>query len=246
MQYLRIRNSSRQVRADGSTYAVPLHVKKSRKYGKVLSEESISRKRPVLVTGAHDSGKTRWLSRLHEHAQGIWGAKHKAEPLWLGALRPLAAWCDAPPVVDWWESSRKREEQTEAEAARKPWAKLKQWERAEVLPDYCRDTGAVLFIDDAHKLSGRKLQIARLCALAARIYVVSATEEQRIAPNLRTVLMRRDPQTYRLDTEAAYDATNLFMWLVIVSCMAAGFWEGALVLGGLKALGSGRRASRPD
>lgn len=246
MQYLRIRNSVRQVRADGSAYAVPLHVTKSRKYGKVISEKAISRKSPVLVTGAHDSGKTRWLMRLHEHAAGIWGAKHKAEPLWLGALRPLAAWCDAPFVEAWWEQIRKAEVEAGAEDARKPWTKLKQWERAEVLPDYCRDTGAILFIDDAHKLSGRKLQIARLCALSARLYVVAASEEQRIPPNLRTVLMRRDPQIFRLETEAAYDATNLVMWVVIVACLGAGFWEASLVLGGLKALGSGRRASRSD
>ena len=109
MQYLKIRKGN-QVRADGSGYAVPIFVNKTRKYGKTIEEKSISRKTPILVTGAHDSGKTRWLNRLYEDAMPIWGAKHKHDPLWLGALRPLAAWCDAPCVAQWWEACREEEE----------------------------------------------------------------------------------------------------------------------------------------
>ena len=51
------------------------------------------------------------------------------------------------------------------------------------------DTKAVLFIDDAHKLAGRKLQIARQCVLASRVFVIAASEEQRLPPNLRIVLL---------------------------------------------------------
>ena len=104
----------------------------------------------------------------------------------------------------------------------------------------------MLFIDDAHKLAGRKLEIARLCVLGAGIHVVTASEEQRIPPNLRAVLMRREPQIFRLDSEVAYDATSLLMWLFIAASMGVGFWEAALVMGGLKALGTGRRSARPD
>ncbi len=104
----------------------------------------------------------------------------------------------------------------------------------------------MLFIDDAHKLSGRKLQLARECALAARIYVISASQEQRIPPNLRAVVMRRDPQVYRLDTEVAYDATDAVMWLLILILMGAGAWEAGAVLGDLKALSGGRKAARQD
>ena len=46
--------------------------------------------------------------------------------------------------------------------------------------------------------------------------------------------------------EVAYDATNLLMWAFLVACLAAGWWEAAAVLGGLKALGTGRRAARAD
>jgi len=263
------------VRANGTAYAVPLFVKKTRKYGKIIDQTAVTRKKPILVTGAHDSGKSRWLTRLYEESEPIWGAKIKADPLWLGALSPLAAWCDSACVREWWDDCRKLEEaelreqgdsngkattrsrgktsnknnKTKAlvrKEPRLPWSRLKQWERSDALPDYCRETNAVLFIDDAHKLTGRKLEIARLCVLSSKIHVVAASEEQRIPPNLRSVLMRRDPQVFRLDSEVAYDATSLVMWLFIAVSMGAGFWEVSLILGGLKALGNGRRSSAQD
>ena len=132
------------------------------------------------------------------------------------------------------------------ELVRQPWKTLKTHQRSELLPDYCKDTGAVLLLDDAHKLTGRKLQIARQCVLAARLFVLTASEEQRIPPSLRSVVMRRDPQIFRLDSDVAYVATALLMWFFIVVCLAAGWWEVGAVLGGLKLLGTGRRSARAD
>ena len=236
MEYLKIKNGKNQKRADGTHYAVPLFITKNRKYGKVTSEQAISVKKPILVTGAHDSGKTRWLMRLYENSTAIWGSKIKSPALYLDSLSPLSAWIDAPALAEWWD---KQDPDT-------PWQKLKQHDRAEALPTYCQETKAVLFIDDAHKLAGRKLQLARQCVLASKIFVIASSEEQRLSPNLRSVVMRREPQIFRLDSEVAYDATKIIMWMVIATCIAAGFWEGAAVLGGLQALGSGRRAARAD
>jgi hypothetical protein len=246
MEFLKIRRGTGQTRADGSRYAVPLYVTKTKRMGNTISEEAISTKRPILVTGAHDSGKTKWVERLHEHAGEIWGTKSKTSPLYLNTLSPLSAWCDEPDVEKWWEGLRMTEESADPTTSRVPWKALKQHDRAECLPDYCKDTKAVLFIDDAHKLAGRKLQIARKCVLASRLFVITASEEQRMPPNLRNVVMKRDPQIFRLDSEVSYDATNLFMWAVLVACLAAGWFEAAMVLGGLKMLGSGRRAARSD
>ena len=246
MQFLKIKRHKKRRRADGSRYAEALFVTKRCKQGDTLSEETISTKRPILVTGAHDSGKSRWVQRLHEAAPEIWGGKIKAAPLMLDGLSPLSAWCDSKAVGDWWETKRKEEAANDPDNARAPWKALKQYQRAETLADYCKDTKAVLFIDDAHKLSGRKLQIARQCVLAARVFVIAASEEQRLPPNLRTVVMRRDPQIFRLNSEVAYDATNIFMWVLLLAFLSVGWWEAAMVLGGLKALGSGRRAARAD
>lgn len=241
MEYLKIKKAKKQIRADGTPYAVPLFITKNRKYGKVTSEQTISVKQPILVTGAHDSGKTRWMTRLHDNSAAIWGSKIKSPALFLDTLSPLSAWVDHPALSDWWDKH-----QTDPEKNIPPWQKLKQHDRAAALPLYCETTQAVLFIDDAHKLAGRKLQLARQCVMASKIFVIAASEEQRLPPNLRSVVMRREPQIFRLDSEVAYDATKIIMWIVIASCIVAGFWEGALVLGGLQALGSGRRSARPD
>ena len=240
MQYLKIHRRSAQG-VDGKPYTVPLWVTKTRKYGTVTDETAITRKGCVLVVGAHDAGKTRFLNRIYENADSIYAAKSKAPALWISALRPLAAWVEVDHVEAWWDALPVADG-----ATKKPWNKLPQWARSEQLPNYLQDTGAVLFIDDAHKLAGRKLQIARECALVARIWVASSSEENRIAPNLRQVMMRRDPQMFFLDSEVAYDATTILMWIMIAASIGMGAWEIAIVLGGLKILGSGRRAARQE
>jgi hypothetical protein len=240
MEFLKIRNSKGQIRADGTKFAVPLFITKHKKYGTVANEEPISIKRDIMVTGAHDSGKTRWLTRLYDQSSKIW-TKSKSPAIWLGALRPLGAWNDQQQLIEWW-GSKVSADPINCE----PWAKLPAWRRQELIPDYLRETGSVLFVDDAHKLSGRKLQLARLCVMSAKICVISATEEQRIAPNLRSALLKRDPQIFRLDSEVAYDATKPLIWLIAFIALGAGWWEISLVLSGMQALASGRRSSKQD
>ncbi len=284
MQYLCFQRQ--KYGADGTArYVLPIIKRKDRKYGPVTDTEVIGRKTPTLITGAHDSGKSRMLQKLHEEERAIWGKKIDAAALWLGALRPLGAWSDAEHVAAWWDAraatltaqasarraaSEMADDLASVEANRRsrlsaaagtkvgaggtaakpdqlrPWTKLKAWERAEALPDYIRDTGAVLFLDDCHKLAGRKLQIARECALAARVWVASASSENRIPPNLRSVMMRRDPQVIRLGTDVAYDATNVMTWMLALVLLAAGAWEASIVVAGLKALSNGRQAARQD
>ena len=97
MEFLKIRRGTGQKRANGSGYAVPLYVTKTQRMGNTISEEAISTKRPILVTGAHDSGKSKWVDRLYENAGEIWGTKSKTAPLYLHTLRP-----------PWWRGAMSR------------------------------------------------------------------------------------------------------------------------------------------
>lgn len=244
----------RQSSASGARRVTPVVRRKDRKYGPVVDAEVIGRKGPTLITGMHDSGKSRMLNRIHAEEREIFGAKIKSPAIWLGALQPLAAWSDAPHIGEWWDKRAVELAEQNAEknavdrniAAVRPWCKLKAWEKTEALPDYIADTGAVVFLDDCHKLAGRKLQIARECAMAARIWIASASTEARIPPNLRSVMLRRDPQIIRLDSDVAYDATNVFTWLLAVSLIATGAWEAGFLVAGLKALAGSRLAARQD
>lgn len=231
---------------------IPIVRTKSRRYGLVVNAECVARMTPTIFTGAHDSGKSRMLDRLYAEERAIWGAKIHYPALRLGALLPLIAWVDGSPVGVWWDQrandyARKVAAGGTAPTAQMiPWKKYRSWQKADFLADYLRDTGAVLFLDDCHKLAGRKLQVARSCALAAKIWVASASDEGRIAPNLRSVLMRRDPQIIRLGSDVAYDATGALTWMLAILLLVAGAGEAALVVAGLRMLSSGRRAAKQD
>lgn len=253
MRYLKIRTETKP-RRDGSCLATPLICEAAHRYDKNRTEKSLKRLQCQLIVGAADSGKTRWLSRLHERWQDIWGAKHKAEPVYLSALQPLSSWTDAPHVERWYEQQREAVLEKQGGHARRAddiqpkraWSQLNQQQRADQLAEYIHETGALLFVDDAHRLTGRKLQAARACVMSARVWLMSASQENRLPPNLRTIVERREPQRTHLQSEASYDATTFVMWLMIALSVGIGWWEAGLVLGGMKMLGSGRRATRAE
>lgn len=239
MEYLKIRRSATQKRADGSSFVVPLVVKKTKKYGKVLSEKAISKKHPVIVAGAHDSGKSRWLNRLYQEDRQIW-SKHKAPSLWLDAIRPLSAWAEDASISGWWD--KKLEDDPEL----MPWAKLKAWERQEKLAVYVQEKNPVVFIDNAHKLTGRKLQIAKECLVVCKIFVIAVSDEQQLPPSIRHSVLNRSPQIFRLGTDTAYDGTPVLIWMLALVALTAGWWEASVVLGGIGAMSKGSRATKQN
>lgn len=236
MQFLTIKRHPRG-RKDGREHARAFVVQKSRKYGDVISQESISTRKPVLITGANASGKSYWLDRLRKDAARVWASRADAEPLYLTATRPLSAWTDIKNLSLWWAGR--------GEDGRH-WSKLKAWERQDALAAYLAETGAVLFIDDAHTLSGRKLKIVQECVRSAKVWVMAATDEGRLAPGLRKDVLAQEPQIYRLNSDVAYDATSIIMWVLMLACLMGGAYEVAAAIGGLKMLASGKRATKQN
>ncbi|MBB1489602.1 hypothetical protein [Oceanospirillum sediminis] len=247
MRFLKLRTHT-VPRKGGIRAVTPLVVDAPRKFApsKDRKERCLSKKRCLLITGAHDSGKTRWLTRLKGEWEAIWGAKIKTEPVWLSALAPVGSWIDNPAVANWHDDLEKEKLKADPDYRLRLWDKLNQQQKADILPDYLRENDGLLFIDDAHRLTGRKLQIARQCVIAAKIWVITASQENRLAPNLRPVIERRDPQRTQLKTDASYDATGVAVWIMMLLALGAGWWEISLVLGGLKMLGNGRTSTRPD
>ncbi|MFZ2407543.1 MAG: hypothetical protein WAW41_20595 [Methylobacter sp.] len=238
MQFLTIKKHQRP-RKDGKPHAQAFVITKTRKYGQVIEQKGISIKKPVLITGAHASGKSYWLDRLRKDAARIWATKAEVEPLYLAAVRPLSAWTDTKDLALWWAARENPDED-------RHWTKLKAWERQDALSLYLAETGAVLFVDDAHHLSGRKLKITQDCVRAAKVWVMAVADEGRLSPGLRKDVLAAQPQTYRLDSEVAYDATTAIMWVLIAACTTMGYWELAIVLGGLKMFAGGSRAAKQN
>lgn len=251
MRYMAIRNL-KQTRKDGTAITRVSWVHKTRKYGDVINEQNITAKRNILITGAHDSGKTRQLERLFANSLGIWGGK-RGKAVKISGLTPLSQWVESYTVRDWYEDERADFENGKAEMpdhlaafGGRPFSSLKQYERADLLIVYIKQTKAVLFVDDCHKLTGRKLDIARNCITAADKWVIAASEETRLPTSIRNAVLRGDTQDLRLSSDSSYDATAILTYLMIAVAIAGGWYEAAFILGGLKALGSGRRASRAD
>lgn len=238
MQFLTIKTRGRE-RKDGREWAQAMVVRKTQKAGKVLSEKSISVKRPVLVTGAHGSGKSYWLSRLYKEAARVWATRAKATPIYLSTSDALAEWVHGKHFELWWAG---RDDPDET----RHWSKLKPHEKYKALPLYLSETGAVLFIDDAHTLTtnSRKGRLAQECVRAAHVWVIAASDENRVFPGLRKDITGTDPQIFRLDTDVAYDYTPYLSWLMMAVFVMAGFPEGAMALGALKLLSNGKKATK--
>ncbi|ABU75100.1 hypothetical protein M892_28655 (plasmid) [Vibrio campbellii ATCC BAA-1116] len=108
------------------------------------------------------------------------------------------------------------------------------------------ETQSLLFIDDAHKLTGRKAQIARKCLMSAKLWLMTCSEEGRLPPSIRPIVERREPQRINLESDVSYDTTKALVWFMVALCVVSGAWEAGAVIGGLQMLGSGRRSTRAD
>lgn len=217
------------IRADGTAQRVAIVRERERKYGPILEERVLSSKRDIFVEGPNSSGKTRWLQKLDDKAPELWTGREK---LFLRALEPLSRWYEDPRVEAY------------AQKMGKTWAKLKAFERLDMLLQWVATTKIVLLLDDAHRLAGRKLDVViQLCRQATTL-VVGTFSEQATPMSLRMLIDKREPQKVSLRSEAAYDVTALAMWMVILIALLAGWWQLAAVIGGLKVLAGGRRAAK--
>jgi hypothetical protein len=249
---------------DTSNHHQPKIRTKTNIFGSTTANETLSKRRNILITGAHHSGKTRYLSRLHNDAEKIWyhqlkpyaytrnktlenkkpmrraGVEDKAwefpEPVFLCGIAPLGKWISNDGVINWW--NEKNPEQ--------PFKKLPAFQRVELLPEYLKDTRAVLFIDDAHKLTGRKLQIAKMCLGTAYRSVITASDENKISPSIRRAFLETKPQVVRLNSDVAYDATHILVWMFVVLLFVGGMQEMAALLSIFEMMKGGRRASKQD
>jgi hypothetical protein len=231
--------------------------------GRTIENQIISKKTNLLITGNHHSGKTRAITRLFENSREIWELQIKPYAYTRGTLAtnkpmlnqneslknwtyppavficgnaPLSKWVDHAGMEKWWNENNENE----------PFKKIPAWKRCEVIAKYLRATRAVLFVDDAHKLTGRKLKIAQECIDRAFRVVIACTDENRLSPSIRKRFLETKPQIIRLNSEVAYDATHVLAWLFVLIAMLAGSPEIAAAIGLFEVMKGGRRASKQD
>lgn len=212
----------------GEARRVPIVRERFRKFGTITNEEVLSIKKDILITGPNACGKTRWLRKLQERGGEVW----RMDRFMIRAVDPLIVWVENDLI------------RAHVELHCGDWAKVKSHQKVEDMIEWMHTQRIVLLIDDAHKLTGRKLDIAIRLAREATVLCVSATSEQAIPITLRMLIDSRAPQRILLKSDAAYDMTGLVLWLFILAAISVGWWQLAAVVGGAKVLAGGRRAAK--
>lgn len=247
MKFLNIRREKIE-RKDGTKKAKMYFEEKSQKFGRLISSKYISNKKNILISGGFQSGKSRMIFKIWTARKDIYGANRGF--IKLSGLGTIAEFVDTPTLRNFYNSIPKGDnaeliEFFNANEGRE-FKNLRQHERIENLILYVKHHNTILIIDDANKLTNRKLEIAKRCVEHCRQFVIATSEEQKLATSLRTVVMNANIEHIRLDTKASYDVTSIFIWLIVAATAVGGWYELAFMMGGLKALASGRGATRKD
>lgn len=134
MRFLKLRTDHKRVRKDGTKYVTPLIVDSPRRFAPSSDrkETSLRRKECQLISGAHDSGKSRGLIRLKDNRHQIWG--EKSHPVLLEGLMPLSSWIKIKGIDKWYALKN------ESVDYFTPWPKLNLQQKADLLADYLIDT----------------------------------------------------------------------------------------------------------
>lgn len=121
------------------------------------------------------------------------------------------------------------------------WNKLPNHRKNKAMLDYVSQNWTVVFIDNIDRLSGKKLDFVKeiLKELKSKIWVCTATAENRINPSLRNFITKSKPQTFTLNSPVSYDATNALTAILCVVLTFIGWWQVAAALGGMRMLGRG-------
>lgn len=235
---------------------------KTKKYGEVIEVKGVSVKaKCTIFAGAHHSGKTRALQKIYAKAEEMYTVQLRPyslktkqlnsperlettkingdkwrwhKPVFIGANLTLAQWVDNVDLCHWWCDKNRMEE--------KDFKKVKQYEKLALVRDYLKETRALLFVDDAHKFVGKKIQYFKDYFNVASRVLMSCESESRLPESIRLMVMRTTPDIHRFNTDVSYDMTHVLMWFLLVLLLLAGQYEIALLLGGLKMLASGRGA----
>lgn len=177
-------------------------------------EMYLSKKKNFVITGDADSGKSRMLKRVHAERARIYGAR----PVYLfHGIDPIAQWLGGAPG--------------------------NQRERLDKLIDDISKSKALVMFDDLHKLSGRKLQVAKEILGAAANYWLTAITLNRIPPTLRRFADDSRVNHIELDSNVAFDGTVGVVIFLIVIAVIAGHPELALMAGIGGLLANGRLGS---
>jgi hypothetical protein len=227
MEYLTIKKGSANSTTPGQRW---INLRRVRAYRNSPCEDHYIRKTQDLwLLGPPQCGKSKAIRQLTEKSAVLWC---RWPTLKCHATEPISRWTSQAALAQHLQGLGIESKKLGAE------------DRIDALLQWAGQCPIVLIIDDAHALSGRKLELIVQLAQKARVVVMGALSEQALHPSLRTCLQRRSPQVLTLNSEAPYDATITLVCILLLIAMAAGWYELAAAMTTARALGHGPLASR--
>jgi len=175
-------------------------------------EQYIKKTKSVLITGQADSGKTRNLTKIWDKRAIIW---QKKKFIYFDSIMPLTQWLD-------------QEQKYTTKSG------LKQWQKVKELEKFCKDNKPIVFIDNCHKLTGRKLDIAKNCSFKNIVYA-TAIAENKIPPTIRQIITHNG-ERFNLGTSASFDGTLGLIIILSLLAFMFGYSEIGVLIGVLAML----------
>lgn len=197
---------------------------KPKKYSKKCKEIYVSKKKNIVIIGAHASGKSKELNKIIKQSSLIF-SKNKA--IVLKAQEPLSDWYNNITNQDKQELLL-NQELSEEEKITIENNINKSYVKAMTLIN--KSKNAIIYIDDIDLLSGRKVEIVKDILKVCKIAVVTAKNEQDINKSIYYLLQKKGMQLLSLDSSTSYDATNILFVMFVLAMLATGQHELALLV----------------
>lgn len=177
-------------------------------------ETFIPKKANLLIIGAHGSGKSKEIHRLFEKREML-HQRHTQNFVRLNCNDAVSDWIN----INLGEALH---DYTPQEMdPRTTYAKI------QALVNYSEK--AILYIDDIHKATGKKLEVLKDIMRVAKQWIITTEAKHTINKSILN-LMRKNYTTVELSTTQAVDATNTLMFVFLVMLVLTGNIELAILV----------------
>jgi nucleoside-triphosphatase THEP1 len=205
---------------------------KKNKYTNKQKESYISKKKHILITGLHGSGKSKELNKLYKKAKQVYVKFDNF--IFLKGSESVSEWLKKVGKKD---IAKINEKLNEDELIALENMDNNYYVKSFYLIELAKQS--VVFIDDIDNLrSGKKLELMKDIARNAKLIVATAKSETEVNKTIMNTIYKRGGYTgINLSTQQSYDATNiLFMVFIIGLFITANYDLAMLVMAGRYAL----------
>ena len=200
---------------------------RARKYEKE-TDSYISKTKPIIIYGKAAAGKSKEILKLWEQKNTIWDHS-KFNFIWFSGTDSITEilYKNLTEEDNAKFSEEKHEEYLDFEIDLDEHIN-KQYIKLRILTEKAKSS--ILFIDDADKLVGKKLEIAKDLLRNSKNYIFTATDDHSINKTIRFQALKKNPTIIDLNTSTSYDATNIVFVVFILGLFTTGMHEMAMLV----------------